>query len=455
MKIVIIGAGEMGYHLARRLSFEKQDVTLVDRSEERVYWLTENLDVRVMHGRGSSPSVLREAGVSSASIFIAVTDSDEANLVASYVAGRLNSSLLKVARLREEDFWLYPELFNHHHFGLDLVISPEDEAVKKLFRVLQVPAATDVVNFAEERIRLFAIRLGPTSPLAGRSLMDLRKDYPLESFLVPAIFREAQCIIPRGADVLRPLDTVYFLAASDAVDRIVGICGYRPNTLKSYMILGGTTVGIKIARTLEKEGITNIRLVESDLAKCEEIAESLNHTLVLRADTVDEEFLRHEGISELDAFLAVTNNEEYNALTAVLAKRMGAKRVAALTHKAEYDYIVTAIGVDVAINPRLTGVSRILQYIRRGKVISVSTLPGEAVEIVECEAMETSDLVGRPLSKVRLPHGSLIGALERNKEFMIPNGATVIEPGDRVVIFARREVIPEIEKVVTVKLEYF
>jgi trk system potassium uptake protein TrkA len=206
---------------------------------------------------------------------------------------------------------------------------------------------------------------------------------------------------------------------------------------------------------LENNGITNIKLIESDPDKCERIAAELNHTMVLKADALDEELLKSEGIADMDAFLAMTNGDEQNALSAILAKRMGSFRVAALTNKVEYHRLVSAIGVDITINPRLVGVSRILQYIRRGKVLSLTMLPGEGVEIVEYEAMETSDIVQRPLAKIKFPRGSIVGAIERGDDFIIPDGRTEIMPGDRVVVFAQKGVIPKIENLFLVKLEYF
>lgn len=455
MSVVIIGAGQMGYHLARRLSYEKRDVVLIDRSPDRVNSVQENLDVKALVGRGASPAVLREAGIEKATILIAVTDSDEVNLMACYVAGTLNGFVTKVARLREEDFSEFPEILDKDHLDLDLVISPENEAVTKLMQVLEVPAATDVIEFAEGRIKLFGIQLREDSPFVGNSMIELRQRFPDDRLLIPAIFRNSEVIIPRGHDVLQTHDTIYVIAPTEDVPRLIEISGTKHKPMKSFMILGGTATAVKVAKELEKRGASKIRLVEPNAARCEEIASELDYTMVLKGESVDEEFLRSEGVRETDAFLALTDDDEDNALTALLAKRMGADRVAALTNKLGYHRLVSAIGVDVAINPRLAGASRILQYIRRGKIISVSMLPGEGVEAIEFEAMETSQLVGTPLRKVRFPAGAILGAVERRRQFFIPHGETVVEPGDRVIVFVRREVIPKVEKLLTVRLDYF
>lgn len=455
MSVVIVGAGEMGYHLARRLSYEKRDVVVVDRSAERVNHVHENLDVKALVGRGSSPAVLREAGIRNAAILVAVTDSDEVNLMACYVGGALNGFMTKVARLRHEDFSEFPEILDKKHLNLDLVISPENEAVKKLMQVIEVPGATDFIEFAEGRIKLFGIRLRDDSPFVGQSMIDLRKRFPNDRLLIPVIFRDSEVIIPKGHVVLRKYDTIYVIAPAEDVPRLIEVAGIRNKPMKSFMILGGTPTAVKVARELEKLGASSIRLVESDAARCEEIAAEVDYTMVLKCESVDEEFLRSEGVADMDAFLALTDDDENNALTALLAKRMGADRVAALTTKLEYHRLISAIGVDVAINPRLAGASRILQYIRKGKIISVSMLPGEGVEAIEIEAMATSQIVGTPLEKVRFPAGAILGAVERNRQFFIPHGETVVEPGDRVIVFVRREAIPKLEKLVTVRLEYF
>ncbi len=455
MSIVIVGAGEMGYQLARRLALEKRDVFVIDRHPDRISLVQNNLDVGALLGRGSSPAVLEQAGIEKASILIAVTDSDEVNLVACYVAGRMNGFMTKVARLRSDDFSDYPEMLDRQHLGVDLVISPESEAVSRLIKVLQIPVATDVVDFADGRIRLFGLLLTPDSPLVGRSLIELREEFRGERVLIPAIFRDSEAIIPRGRDVLRAYDTAYVIVAQDSVDRVIELLGLQGDPLKSFMILGGTSAGVKTAKELEKLGVSHIRLVEADPARCEEIASELDSTMVLKTGSVDEEFLRSEGISGMDGFLAMTDDDEHNALTALLAKRLGARRVAARTNKLEYHRLASALGVDVVTNPRLAGASRILQFIRKGRVISVSMLPGEEVEAIEFEAMETSKLVGKPLKKVGFPEGAILGAVERKREFFIPNGETVIEPGDRAIVFARREAIPKVEKLLMVKLEFF
>jgi len=455
LSIVIVGAGEMGYHLARLLYHEKRNVTFIDKSPEKVNFVQANLDVHAVVGRGASPSALRAAGVEKASILIAVTDSDEVNLLACFTAGHLNRYMTKVARLRQDDYSEYPEILDKENLGVDLVISPDTEAVNKLVQVLKIPVATDVIDFAEGRIKLFGVKLAEASPLVGRSLTSLGEEFREDRVLIPAVFRDSGVIIPRGQDILKAGDTIYVIVAKDAIPGVIEKAGLHGDPLKSFMILGGTPAGVRTARELEKHGISQICLVESDPARCEKIASELDSTMILKTDSVDEEFLRSEGIGETDAFLAMTDDDEHNALTALLAKKMGARRVAALTNRLEYHRLVFAIGVDVVINPRLAGASKILQFIRKGKIISVTMLPGEGVEAIEFEAMETSKLVGKPLNKIRFPSGAILGAVERAKEFFIPHGDSVIEPGDRVIVFVRRDAIPKMEKLVTVKLEYF
>lgn len=455
MSIIIVGAGEMGYHLARRLSLEKQDVVVIDRDPNKVKLIHETLDVQALVGRGSSPSVLKQAGIGKAGILVAVTDSDEVNLVACFVAAFFNQFMTKVARLRQDDYQELSQIADTTQLGVDLIISPENEAVNKLIKVLKIPHATDVIDFAEGRIKLFGIPLSDRSPLVGYSLLDLRGRYPDDKLLVPAIFRDSEVIIPRGSDILKPGDTIYIIAPQDAVLRLVQVSGLTGAPPKNYMILGGTPIGVRVAQELEKQGADQIRLVEEDRETCEEIAGVLDYTMVLRADSVDEDFLRSEGIGQIDAFLALTDHDEDNALTALLAKKMGVPRVGALTNKVEYHRLLSAIGVDVVVNPRLEGASRILRFIRKGKVFAVSMLPGEGVEAIEFQALETSKLVGKPLKKARFPSGAILGAVERDRDFFIPDGDTVVQPGDRIIVFARREAVPKVERLVTVSPDYF
>lgn len=455
MSIIVIGAGEMGYQLARRLSLEKQDVVIIDKDPDKVKFVHETLDVQALVGRGSSPSVLKEAGIGKASILVAVTDTDEVNLVGCFVAGFFNKFMKKVARLRQDDYHELSQIADTKQLGVDLVISPEHEAVDKLLKVINIPYATDVIDFAEGRIKLFGINLDDRSPLVGHSLLGLREIYPKDKLLIPTIFRGSDVIIPRGSDVLQAGDTIYIIAPQTMIPRLVEMSGLKGAVPKNFMILGGTTIGVRIAQELEKQGASQIRLVEANLERCEEIAAKLDYTMVLRVGSVDEDFLRSEGIGQLDAFLAMTEDDEDNALTALLAKKMGVPRVAALTNKVEYHRLLAAIGVDVVVNPRLEGASRILQFIRKGKVMAVSMLPGEGLEAIEFQALETSQLVGKPLKKIRFPAGAILGAVERGRDFFIPDGSTVIQPEDRIIVFARREAVPKVERLVTVSPNYF
>jgi trk system potassium uptake protein TrkA len=445
MNVVIVGAGEMGYNLARRLSAEKQEVTVIDLNQERVNLIEEYLDVKAVTGRGSSPATLRASGVESAEILVAVTDSDEVNFMACYVAGHLKPGIKRVARIRDEDFSQTPEILDSDHLGLDLVISPETEAVKKLLEILQVPSATDVLDFAEGRIKLFGVQLLHGSPLVGKSLIQLRSEFPEKRILIPLIFRDANVIIPRGKDVLRSTDMIYVMSSGDYIPEILKSAGLKSEPIKSCMINGATVAGIRVASELEKRKTHNIRLIDPDPIACDNAASILDHTMVLRADPMDESFLRSEGISEMETFLSMTDHDEHNAFTALLAKRLGAGRVAALTNRMEYHRLISAIGVDVVVNPRVAGASRIVQHLRKGKVISVSTLPGEGVEAIEFEALHDSPVVDKELSRIRFPNGAILAAVEREKDFFIPHGATVVRPGDRVIVFAKRESIPKVE----------
>jgi trk system potassium uptake protein TrkA len=321
--------------------------------------------------------------------------------------------------------------------------------------VLEIPVATDVIDFAEGRVKLVGIQLRLDSPLVGKPLAKLREEYPDRKLFIPAILRESEVLIPKGNDVLQANDAIYLMAPIESLQSAMEIAGGAAKGPKKFFMVGGSTVGLKIAQELEGRGFSQLTLIEADPVRCEEIAAMLDHTLVLNSDTVDEPFLRGEGVAESDVFMAVTDDDEHNALVALLAKRVGASRVAALTNKVDYHRLLSAVGIDIVVNPRLTAASRILQYIRKGKVISVSMLPGEEVEALEFEAMETSRLVGKPLRKLKFPKGAILGGVERAGVFFIPDGDTRIEPGDRTVFFAKKDAVSNIEKLVTVGLSYF
>ncbi|UCD84447.1 MAG: Trk system potassium transporter TrkA [Deltaproteobacteria bacterium] len=454
MKVIIIGAGEIGFNIARKLSSENKDVILIDSSEEKIRRAQECLDVQCILGRGSRPGILKEAGIDTAEIVIAVTNSDEVNMIACLIAGSQSKVPVKIARIRDPDYTGNNTILGKEHLGIDLVINPEREAADKILRLLEVPGATEIVEFAEGKVKLVEFLVEPGSYVAGKRLKELDETHPNQRVLIASISRGNKLIIPKGEDAIQVGDLVSVVTVKNAVSEVQEVLGKKNGRTKTVMISGVGFVGLYLAQKLEERGLS-VKVIENDAVKCSELAEKLNRTIVLQGDSSDQSLLLEENINEVDAFLAVSQDEEANILSSLLAKRLGAKRVYALVNKSSYMPVVTTIGVDVMVSPRLAAVGRILQFVRRGRVLSVAQLDGEEAEAIEFVALETSDIVNKPLKNLRFPKGAIVGAVVRGEEIIIPRGNDSILPDDRVIIFALGKAIPKVEKALTVKLEYF
>jgi trk system potassium uptake protein TrkA len=454
MGIIIIGAGEVGYHLAYRLSQEKKDVVVIDRDLEKIRRVQNTLDVQAIHGSGGSVSLLRQAGISEASMVIAVTNSDEINMISCLVAGVQDRVPKKIARVRDPEYSTLFPLFDKEHLDIDLVINPDHEVVEMILKLMEVPGVVEVMDFAEDQVRMVGLPLPPGSPLVGKSLADLRELYPKSRILIVAIKKGDRVFIPKGQDILAANDLLFLVMPKKNTQEALEGFGNRHPPIKRVMILGGGLIGLELAKSLEERGI-QVKIIEQNETRCLEIAEKCRKALVLRGDATYQDILIEENVGEMDTFIAVTEEEETNVMISLLAKKMGTRRVMALINKVAYSPLVHSIGIDVVISPRLAAVNKILQFIRRGKILSVSSLPEENAEAFEAIALETSDLVGRPLREVEFPKDAIVGALVRDSEVIIPSGSTVIQPGDRVMIFALTTAIREVEKALMVKLEYW
>ncbi|MBE9532165.1 MAG: Trk system potassium transporter TrkA [Proteobacteria bacterium] len=454
MRIIIIGAGVVGYTIAKKLSDEGQDIVLIEKDEKIIEDVRDSLDVRIIHGSGSSPQVLKEAGIDKVDMVIAVTDSDEVNMVACLIAGTQSKVPKKVARIREREYVNYPMLFDKEHLDLDLNINPEKVAADRILKTVDLPGAVEVEEFASGRLKLVGAKLSPQSPLIDKTSEEIREIYPNEKVLIVAVYRGAETIIPRGDTRFQTGDLVFAVTVPESAGRLMHLFGAEDTTGGKVLIVGGGDIGFYLAEHLEKSGYKP-KIIERNPERCAFLAENLNKTIVLSGDGTDRELLTEESISETDIFIAVTDDEEANILSSLLAKRLGAKRCITLIDKPEYLSMVSTIGIDVAVSPRLSSVSGILQFIRRGKILSVTTLMEERVEAIETIAMETSDMVDKPIRDVKFPSGALIGAIVRGDEVILPDGYSVINPGDAVVIFALRDKIAKVEKALMVKPEFF
>jgi len=313
---------------------------------------------------------------------------------------------------------------------------------------------TSVADFLEGKVRLFSLRIKSGSPLAGKSLKDLYFLHPNEKVLIPAIYRNGSILIPKGKDLLCEGDEVYAITEAEKVDKIVSLFGYQPRKIKRVMIAGGGNIGLSLAKSLEESGV-NVKIVEKDDKRCEQLAEELKKTVVLHGTVSDKDLLREENISDMDCFIAVTNDDKTNIISSLLAKQFGPKKIITLVNKASYIPLISTLGIDVAVSPRLSTVSSILQHVRKGKVLSVTSIHEEDAEAIEVVALETSDIVNKKLRDIKEPEGAIIGAIEREGRVIIPSGDDMILPGDRVLIFTLRSCIPEVEKSLMVKMEFF
>lgn len=455
MSIIIIGAGEVGYNVAWKLSRERKDIVVIDKDETKIHRVSETLDVQAIHGSGSSMTVLRKAGIEKAEIVIAATNSDEVNMVSCLVAGAQAIVPIKIGRIRDPEYVSNMQILGKDRLDIDLIINTDQDMVASILRILETPGAMDVLDFANERIRMASFLADEGSPITGKQLTDLSNLYPEVRVIVAAIYRDNQVIVPRGKDRILEKDLVFIMGEPSTISSLLSSLNSSHNSLlKRVMIFGGGNVGLNLAKSLEGRGVST-KIIEPSEERCEFLAAELDRTVVLKGDFTSQDLLEEEHVKEMDAFVAVTPEEEKNILISLLAKRMGAKRVVASINRTAYVPLAYQIGVDVVISPSLIAVNKILQYVRRGKIANVATLPDDQAEVIEIEALEPSDLINKPLKNLQLPKGVLVGAILRGAKLLIPNGETTILPGDKVAMVVATSAIQKLEKVVMVKLEYW
>ncbi|MDY0376278.1 MAG: Trk system potassium transporter TrkA [Desulfobacterium sp.] len=454
MKIIIVGAGEVGYHIASRLAFESKDVVVIDNDPEAVKRVADDLDVQVILASGSSPRVLADAGIREAEILLAVTDSDEANLVACLSANLLSPTTRKLARIRGTGYDDFHEVFKTEAPYIDTVINPEIEVVKTIQRLMRVPGAVDVGEFAEGRVNFVGIRLDRQSSMAGVRLLDFPTVFGSARPLIAAVVRNDELIVPRGEEILRPGDLVYFISEKKRLADTVKLFNSREYPLKRVIIVGGGRIGKRLADALERESI-HTKIIESNLERCSVLSGKMNKTVVLHGDGSDQKLLLEENVGDTDVVVTLTHDEERNILISLLAKNLGAKSTITKVSKFSYFPLITAIGLEKMVSPRLSAISSILQEIRKGKILSAVAVLGEDAEVIEAVALATSGITGRPLKKLSFPKGALLVCIIRGDEIIIPDGDSVVVPDDRIILFAQRQAIKKLEKLLTVKLEFF
>jgi trk system potassium uptake protein TrkA len=444
MRVVVVGAGEVGFHLAQRLSEEHQDVVVIDSDPEQVEHASQQLDVQALVGNGASISVLKRASVKDASMLLAVTSQDEVNLVACLAAKRLGVEYT-VARISNPDYYEADSVLSREQMGIDLVVNPERECARQTFLLLQNAAFTQVAEFADGRVQLVGLTVREGAPVAGKTIRELREHFSGDyHYVTAAIVRNGKTSIPKPDSTIEAGDLIYLIAPTTEIEEIPPLAGYDRFELKRVMIAGGSAEGEFIAELLEQNGV-ECTILDRDRRRCVELAEALPRSLVLHADATDLELLEMEGVSGVDGYVAATGNDETNLLSSLLAKEAGARKVLSLVHKFEYLKLVPAVGVDASVSPRIAAVNAILRRVRRGRVMTVASLSGIEAEAIEFVVGPTSRIAGKAIRDVAFPKEGVIGTILRGDEIILPRGGDVLQPGDDVIVFAMPEAIPEIE----------
>lgn len=446
MRILIAGGGDVAYLTARRLSREGNEVVIVEENPERCAHLQENLDVRVIRGSASSIQTLRRAGLADAKMLIAATNSDEVNLLACLIAQVDSKVQVKVTRLETHEVEHWRTLCRQAGLNIDLIVHPESELAQRVLRVLRVPGVSDIVDFAGGRVKLFGMNIDAESWVVGKSLEELDRAGPPKNSLIAIIFRGPEVIIPRGPDVLQAGDQVYVITTGAELDDDLRFMGIRTQeSLDRVFILGGKQISIWVAQELEKQGVS-VKLFERDAQRCEKITQILKDTVVIHADGTDENALIEANIKGISAYLAFTNDDEDNIIASLLARRLGAKKVVALINRMNYLPMAQRLGISTTVSPRLHTVDRILQFVRKGTVLSVTTFREEEAEAIELIAASGSKYVGRKLRDVRFPRGVIVGAIARpGGEVIVPRGDASIQAGDSVIFFTLEGMVHELE----------
>jgi len=445
MRIIIVGAGEVGFHVADRLSKEQHDVVVVDVAPDRLDYVESHLDVAVLEGSGASPAVLERAGIRNAGLLLAVTSVDEVNLV-TCMGVPARTDLVKVARVSNPDFYAERSSLQPSAFGVDLLINPERELALEAFRLLQSTAASDVVVFAGGAVQLLGLWVAEGAPIAQRRLAAIGAGERGRQLLTVAVEREGRTIIPTGATEIRAGDHIYVIAAAPEIPRALELTGHTHEKAQRVMLAGGSVETFYMAQLLQQHGLDTIAIVE-DRDRAQELAEKLDRTLVLNGDVTDIELLELEGVGGMDAFVALTDYDETNIIASLVAKHAGARQVITLVNKSDYVPLARRIGLDAAVSPRLSAASALLRYVRRGSVQRVATLQANDAEVLSLHVTAGSPMVGRALAEGGIPEGAIVGAIVRGNAVVVPTGQDALRVGDAAIVFALPEAVGPITRI--------
>ncbi|MGB0465924.1 MAG: Trk system potassium transporter TrkA [Pontibacterium sp.] len=458
MKIIILGAGQVGGTLAENLASEANDITIVDTDTGRLRELQDRLDIRTVEGKASYPSVLDQAGAPDADMLIAVTNSDEVNMIACQISHALFNTPTKIARVREHDYLKKSHpIFKEKGLAVDVLISPEQLVTRHIKRLIQHPGALQVLDFADGIAQLVAVKAYYGGPLVGREISFLRAHMPAVDTRVAAIFRRGSPIIPEGNTVIEADDEVFFIAAKRDIRSVMSELRRLDRPYKRIMIAGGGNIGARLAESIEDE--FQVKIIERSMPRCNLLARSLNNTIVLHGSASDRDLLLEENIEDTDVFCALTNDDEANIMASMLAKRLGARTVMTLINNPAYVDLVQGGAIDIAISPQQTTIGALLTHVRRGDVAAVHSLRRGAAEALEAVAhgdRRSSKVVGRTIEEIDLPPGTTIGAIVRDDQVLIAHDDVMVENGDHVILFlVDKKRIGEVERLFQVGLAFF
>ena len=457
MKIIILGAGQVGGTLAENLASEANDITVVDTDPDRLRDLGDRLDIRTIVGHASFPTVLRQAGADDADMLVAVTNSDETNMVACQVAFTLFNTPTKIARVREPAYLTRTSLFDNEAIPVDVLISPEQVVTNYIRRLIEIPGALQVIDFAEGKAQLVAVRAYYGGPLVGQELRQLRTHMPNVDTRVAAIFRRNQAILPQGDTVIEADDEVFFIAAKAHIRAVMSEMRRLDENYRRILIAGGGHIGERLAEAIENR--FQVKIIEMNPARCRYLSDTLDNTIILQGSASDRDLLLEENIGDVDVFLALTNDDEANIMSSLLAKRLGARKVMCIIINPAYVDLVQGGEIDIAISPQLATIGTLLTHVRRGDIVSAHSLrrgAAEAIEVVAHGDARSSKVIGREIGKIALPAGTTIGAVIRDEQVLIAHDKTVIESGDHVILFlVDKRQVRNVERLFQAGLTFF
>jgi trk system potassium uptake protein TrkA len=447
VRIFFAGGGNCTEYIARRLIREEHDLVLVEQDEERCFQLSEKLDAHVMQGKVDSIEDWKRAGLADADMFMACTQNDETNVLACLIANDIAPDALKAIRLRNPEYEQFKQTFDRVGLRVDRVIHPETDMVNRILRVISIPGVSDIRTFADGRISLFSMNLEKNSPLVGMQVGEFAQNVGAAAALIAVVFRGNEAIIPDPRDVLSSGDHIYIITDTAQLDQTLASIDIRRRPhIKEVYITGGGEVGLELARALEQKKVS-VKLFEVDAKRCDYLATQLANTVVINADGTSQEILLEEQVDGIDAFISLTGDEDANLIACLLARRMNVDKVVPLVTSINYLELAQRLGINTTVNPRIKAADALLEFIRKGGVLSVRTLGEEKVEAIELEVPGDSGYIDKPLDQLGLPAGSKLGAVARpDGAVLIPDGDTIIHAGDRVVLFTQEGTVRKLEK---------